>query len=79
MLHPLPLLRSVWPELIGTSSEPVIHLSAIVTEGMRIFLVEDTRDVGEAIVEQFARNGHVVDWETDGEAAAATLTKLLTI
>ena len=40
---------------------------------MRIFLVEDTRDVGEAIVEHFARIGHVVDWETDGEAAAVTL------
>jgi two-component system response regulator TctD len=44
-----------------------------MTEGMRIFLVEDTRDVGEAIVEQFARIGHVVDWETDGEIAAGTL------
>ncbi len=40
---------------------------------MRIFLVEDTRDVGEAIVERFARIGHRVDWETDGEAAARIL------
>ncbi len=40
---------------------------------MRIFLVEDTRDVGEAIVERFARSGHRVDWETDGEAAARIL------
>jgi two-component system, OmpR family, response regulator TctD len=40
---------------------------------MRIFLVEDTRDVGEAIVERFARIGHVVDWETDGEVAARIL------
>ncbi|MFC1458243.1 response regulator transcription factor [Microvirga arabica] len=40
---------------------------------MRIFLVEDTRDVAEAIIEHFARIGHVVDWEMDGEAAAATL------
>jgi two-component system response regulator TctD len=40
---------------------------------MRIFLIEDTRDVGEAIVERFARSGHVVDWETDGDAAATML------
>jgi two-component system, OmpR family, response regulator TctD len=44
---------------------------------MRIFLVEDTSDVGEAIVQHFARIGHVVDWETDGEAAAATLDETL--
>lgn len=40
---------------------------------MRIFLVEDTADVAEAIIERFARIGHAVDWETNGEAAAATL------
>jgi two-component system, OmpR family, response regulator TctD len=40
---------------------------------MRIFLVEDTHDVGEAIVERFVRNGHAVDWETDGEAAVRIL------
>jgi len=40
---------------------------------MRIFLVEDTLDVAEAIIERFARIGHVVDHETDGTAAAATL------
>jgi len=40
---------------------------------MRIFLVEDTADVGEAIVERFARIGHVVDWEVNGAAAAEIL------
>lgn len=34
---------------------------------MRILLVEDTRDVGEAIVERLVRIGHAVDWELDGE------------
>lgn len=40
---------------------------------MRIFLVEDTRDVGEAIVDCFTRIGHAVDWETDGRAAVEIL------
>lgn len=40
---------------------------------MRIFLVEDTRDVGEAIVDRFTRGGHAVDWETDGKAAVEIL------
>jgi two-component system response regulator TctD len=40
---------------------------------MRIFLVEDTRDVGEAIVERFVRGGHAVDWETDGLEASRIL------
>lgn len=37
---------------------------------MRILLVEDTRDVAEAIVGRLERIGHAVDWETDGAAAA---------
>lgn len=36
---------------------------------MRILLVEDTRDVGEAIVERLTRIGHAVDWQTNGDAA----------
>jgi two-component system response regulator TctD len=36
---------------------------------MRILLVEDTVDVGEAIVARFERIGHTVDWETDGGVA----------
>jgi two-component system, OmpR family, response regulator TctD len=40
---------------------------------MRIFLIEDTRDVAEAIVARFSRSGHVVDWESDGETAAEIL------
>lgn len=34
---------------------------------MRILLVEDTRDVGEGIVENIERMGHSVDWAHDGE------------
>ncbi len=37
---------------------------------MRILLVEDTQDVGEAIVARFEKVGHAVDWLTDGGAAA---------
>ncbi len=40
---------------------------------MRILLVEDTPDVGEAIVACFVRGGHAVDWQTDGAAAADIL------
>ena len=36
---------------------------------MRILLVEDTADVGEAIVARFERIGHTVDWEKDGQIA----------
>ena len=36
---------------------------------MRILLVEDTVDVGEAIVARFERIGHTVDWEKDGQIA----------
>ena len=40
---------------------------------MRILLVEDTSDVGEAIVKRFETVGHTVDWETNGAAAAEIL------
>lgn len=40
---------------------------------MRILLVEDTHDVGEAICRRFQSTGHTVDWETDGAAAADIL------
>jgi two-component system response regulator TctD len=36
---------------------------------MRILLIEDTRDVGEAIVARLERIGHAVDWELDGAGA----------
>ncbi|WP_127144880.1 response regulator [Pelagibacterium montanilacus] len=29
---------------------------------MRILVIEDTEDVGEAVVDAFARSGHAVDW-----------------
>lgn len=40
---------------------------------MRILLVEDTKDVGEAISRRMEAIGHAVDWEVDGEAAADIL------
>lgn len=40
---------------------------------MRIFLAEDTHDVGEAICRRFQQAGHTVDWETDGQAAGEIL------
>lgn len=36
---------------------------------MRILLVEDTVDIGEAIVASLGRLGHAVDWEIDGQVA----------
>lgn len=36
---------------------------------MRILLIEDTHDVGEAIVARLERIGHAVDWEQDGTDA----------
>jgi len=40
---------------------------------MRILLVEDTRDVGEAIVARLSRIGHAVDWQLDGTAGMEVL------
>ncbi|MDT8267946.1 response regulator, partial [Roseomonas sp. DSM 102946] len=40
---------------------------------MRILLVEDTADVGEGIQARLQRMGHEVDWERDGEGAAARM------
>src|SRR3712207_1288138 len=40
---------------------------------MRILLVEDTVDVGEAIVARFERIGHTVDWEKNGQVADEVL------
>jgi two-component system response regulator TctD len=40
---------------------------------MRILLVEDTEDVGEAIVARFERIGHTVDWEKNGAMADEVL------
>jgi two-component system, OmpR family, response regulator TctD len=40
---------------------------------MRILLVEDTLDVGEAISRRFETIGHTVDWQTDGRAASEIL------
>lgn len=41
---------------------------------VRILLVEDTQDVGEAICRRFQQTGHTVDWETDGSAASEILS-----
>lgn len=40
---------------------------------MRILLVEDTDDVGEAISRRFETIGHSVDWQVDGLAASEIL------
>lgn len=40
---------------------------------MRILLVEDTQDVGEAIVARLRTLGHAVDWERDGAMGDAVL------
>lgn len=36
---------------------------------MRIMVVEDDPDLGDALVLRLRREGHAVDWEQDGEAA----------
>lgn len=40
---------------------------------MRVLLVEDTEDLGQAVAERFRRNGHAVDWVSDGEQADSLL------
>lgn len=49
-------------------------MAACHHQGVRILLVEDTVDVGEAICRRFQQTGHTVDWQTDGAAAADILT-----
>ncbi len=36
---------------------------------MRILVVEDDYDMGDALQRQLSREGHAVDWQQDGEAA----------
>lgn len=40
---------------------------------MRILLVEDNADLADAIVRRMRRDGHAVDWQSDGIAAASVL------
>jgi two-component system response regulator TctD len=40
---------------------------------MRVLLVEDTEDLGQAVAERFRRSGHAVDWVSDGEQADSLL------
>ena len=40
---------------------------------MRILLVEDSRDLSEALLERFRGEGHAIDLETDGAEAEALL------
>lgn len=51
---------------------PAARAHAIIA-AVRILLVEDTQDVGEAICRRFQQTGHTVDWETDGAAALEIL------
>lgn len=43
---------------------------------MRILVVEDIADVGEAVVASLSRIGHTVDWERDGSEADALLAAM---
>lgn len=38
---------------------------------MRILLIEDNRDLGEAVEQRLKRSGHSVDWVRDGKSALA--------
>lgn len=49
-----------------------VHIR-VTLAAMRILLVEDTHDVGEAISRRFETIGHMVDWEIDGRAASEIL------
>ncbi|MGO4777606.1 response regulator, partial [Lysobacter sp. 2RAB21] len=40
---------------------------------MRILLVEDNADLADAIVRRMRRDGHAVDWQSDGLQAANVL------
>ncbi|HSK40751.1 MAG TPA: response regulator transcription factor [Arenibaculum sp.] len=40
---------------------------------MRILVVEDTEDLGDAVVRRLRKLGHAVDWITDGEEAEVLL------
>lgn len=40
---------------------------------MRILIVEDDKDLGDALLRQLRREGHAVDWQSDGAAADEVL------
>src|SRR5690606_12489714 len=40
---------------------------------MRILLVEDTEDLADAILRRIRKEGHAIDWESDGIAAVEVL------
>mgnify|MGYP002040924489 CR=1 FL=1 len=46
-----------------------------VPEGseMRVLVVEDDPDLADALVRRLRRQGHAVDWQNDGQAAAHVL------
>lgn len=41
---------------------------------MRILVVEDDPDLGDALLKRLRREGHAVDWQSDGEAADDVLS-----
>lgn len=54
----------------------VIRFPQTATErtiGMRILVIEDTPDLGEAITRRFCGDGHAVEWVRDGRSAGAVL------
>jgi two-component system response regulator TctD len=40
---------------------------------VRVLVVEDDADLGDALVRRFRRDGHAVDWQRDGQAADEVL------
>lgn len=58
--------QDIWPK--GSN---LIDLAPPCEGGadVRIFVVEDDPDLGEALQRQLRRDGHGVDWETDGHVA----------
>src|SRR3954469_15318123 len=43
------------------------------TIGMRVLLIEDTDEIGEAIVSRMSKLGYAVDWELTGAGAEVAL------
>jgi two-component system, OmpR family, response regulator TctD len=59
--------RAMTLSTVGSSSSATLDRTSChepVREGeLRILVIEDTEDVGEAVVHAFERMGHAVDWE----------------
>ena len=53
--------------MLGSSSKTRLEVEAVINlsggSALRILVVEDTEDVGEAVVSALERAGHAVDWQ----------------